>query len=609
MSVGWVFWMVTDGNTCTSYEFGPFRLDLRERLLLRNGKVVPLAPKLLETLEILVQNNGHLMEKDFLMHKLWPNNFTEESSLTQNIFQLRKALRGATEEEYIETIPKRGYRFVANVREIIDVSTVGQHSLKTPLLEEKTKEEIGVKSVVVLPFRSFGSEVSDEYLGLGMADAIIIKLAEFRELVVMPTSTVSKYSGKKNDPLTIGHELNVDAVIDGTVQRSGFRVRVTVQLISIKNGRAIWSGKFDEAINEIFALQDSISEQVANAFTLKISAPEREQLRRRHTENIDAYQTYLMGLFFWSKATKEALQQAINYFQMAIEKDPEYALAYAGLADSYFLMTDRHYDDLPLEQAYQRIEKAALSSLELDPLLAEAYAALAVVRIKHDRDSVAADNLFMRAIAVNPNCVVAHLRYTWFLAAMGDLDQALQEASKAQALDPLSPATNAALGGILYFARQWEEAISYCQRAIVIEPAFVSALLWKGRCYEHQGMLDEAIAQFRDAIEVAVEDNEPWALLAHALAIAGHRDQAQETLNQVLESTQLQNIRPHSVALVYCGLGQLEPAFEWLEKPYFNWTERLRMLRYDPLLDALRLDPRFEAILKQSVPDGHDPGN
>ena len=601
--------MVTDGKSCTSYEFGPFRLDLEERLLLRNGKVVPLAPKLLETLEILVQNNGHLMGKDSLLQLLWPNNFTEETSLSQNIFQLRKVLRGATEEEYIETIPKRGYRFVANVRKIIEVSDAGRHALKTPLLHKKTEEDIRVRSVVVLPFRSLGAEASDEYLGLGMADAIIIKLNEFRELVVMPTSAVSKYSGKKNDPFAIGNELDVDAVVDGTVQRSGTRVRVTVQLIGIDNGRAMWSGKFDEAIDEIFALQDSISEQVASAFTLKISAPQRHQVQRRYTENVEAYQEYLMGLFFWSKATKEGLNQAIKYFQQAIEKDSGYALAYAGLADSYFLLTDRHYDDLPLEQAYERIEKAARSALELDPLLAEAYAALAVVRIKRDRDSVAAESLFKQAIAVNPDCAVAHLRYTWFLAAMGHPDEALQEASKSQSLDPLSPATNAALGGIHYFARQWDEAISYCQRAIVIEPAFVTALLWQGRCYEQKGMSNEAIALFRQASEVAVEDNEPLTLLAHALAMTGEQDQAQNLLAQIFKSTDTQNIRPHSIALVHIALGQIDRAFEWLEKPYFNWTERLRMLRYDPLMDALRADPRFEAILKQSVPDSLDPGN
>lgn len=607
--------MVTDAKTDRSYEFGPFRLDLSERLLLRNGKVVPLAPKLFETLEILVGNSGRLMGKDDLLHKLWPNSFAQESSLAQNIFQLRKALRDTT-QQYIETIPRRGYRFLASVREISDVGSeiTAQHSTGKTLIGEEDEAALTVKSLVVLPFRPLGTEGSDDFLGLGMADAVIIKLSELQNLAVMPTSAVFKYVGKKNDPQAIGHKLNVDAVLDGAVQRAGKRVRVTVQLISINNGRALWSGKFDEHFTDIFAVQDSISEQVANAFALKITGDERRQLRKRYTENMEAYQTFLMGLFFWNKRTKEGLDQAIEYFLQAIDKDPSYALAYAGLADSYFLLTDRHYDDLPQEQAYERIEKAALKALELDPLIAEAHTALGVVKIKHGKDSVGAEKYFRRAIAVNQNCAVAHLRYTWFLAAMGRLDEALHEMRRAQELDPLSPDTNSGLGGILYFAREWDEAISHCQRALVIEPTFGSGLLWIGRCYEQKGMLDEAIMRFRQAQEACGADTEASELLAHVLAMTGRRDEAKAILAQILSSAKRVNGRPYNIGLIYAALGQIEQAVEWLGKPYFNSTERLRMLRYDPRMDILRADSRFARILQQSMlkspvraPGGHDP--
>jgi DNA-binding winged helix-turn-helix (wHTH) protein len=278
------------------FEFDSFRLDLSERLLMRDGKVVPLAPKLFETLAILVENSGHILEKDDLINRLWPDTFVEESSLAQNIFQLRKVLKDRESNgQYIETVPKRGYRFSADVKETTNGNGSASSYLATAhSFIEEDEASLSIKSLAVLPFKPLGSEKADEYLGLGMADATIIKLSGLRQLLVLPTSTVFRYTRRRNDTRTIGRKLNVEAVLDGTVQQAGERVRVTVQLISLESGKSIWSAKFDEHFTDIFAVQDSISEQVASALALKINGVERQRLRKRNTENTEAYQLYLM---------------------------------------------------------------------------------------------------------------------------------------------------------------------------------------------------------------------------------------------------------------------------------------------------------------------------
>ena len=585
-----------------SFEFGPFRLDLSERLLLRDGKAVPLAPKLFETLVILVENSGRILEKEELMNRLWPDSFVEESSLAQNIFQLRKALEeGTSGRQYIETIPKRGYRFAASVREIVDgdATPASPYAAGVPPFVEGDERGVAVRSLAVLPFKPLGEEKTDEYLGLGMADATIIKLSGLRHLVVAPTSAVLRHAGCKHDSLAVGRKLGVDAILEGTLQRAGGRVRVTVQLIALGDGKTLWSGKFDDHFTDIFAVQDSISEQVAGALALRITGAERRHLRKRYTENTEAYQAYLMGLFFWNKKSKEGLNKAVEYFRQAIEKDPGYALAYAGLSDSYFLIAYREYDDRSRNEGYEKARAAALRALELDPYVAEAHTALATVKIKYDRDPAGAERSFERALAINPNCAMAYSRYTWFLAAMGRLDRSLGMMKRAQELDPLSPDTNAGLANILYFAHDYDEAIQYCQRVLVLEPNFLDALLWLGLSYEQKGMFEEAAAQFFKARDAHGDSTEPLELLGHVFAVTGQRDEARAVLSELHSPTKRNRVRPYNVALIHAALGQMEQASEWLGKPYINWTERLRMLRFDPRMDGLRVNSRFAAIFQR----------
>ena len=571
---------------------------------MRNDKAVQLSPKVFETLAFLVENSGHILEKDELIKQLWPDTFVEESSLAQNIFQLRRALKeGGSSRKYIETVPKRGYRFSADVREIVpgDGGAVSSYSMNGYLSAEE-ETGLAVKSLAVLPFKSLGENgKAEECLGLGMADATIIKLSGLHQLLVVPTSTVLKYVGCRNGVESVNRKLGVDAILEGTIQRANERVRVTVQLISLNEGKMLWSAKFDEQFVDIFALQDSISEQVVGALALRLNAAERRHLRKRYTENTEAYQEYLLGLFFWNKKSKEGLNKAVECFQRAIKKDAGYALAYAGLADSYFWMAYSEFDSLNREKYFEKSRSNALRSLELDPFVAEAHAALATVKVKHDRDTIGAENSFERALAANPNCAMAYSRYTYFLAAMGRLGESLQKIRRAQELDPLSPDANASLAYILYFARDYDEAIRYSHRALMLQPDFLDALLLLGLSYEQKGMIDESIIQFTRAKEANADSTEPLELLGHAFAIAGLGDEARRVLSELQSSETQNSIHPYNVALIHAALGQSKQAFEWLAKPYLNWTERERMLRFDPRMDRLRKDSRFPPVFQASV--------
>lgn len=418
------------------YEFGLFRLDAEERLLFRASEVVPLTPKVLDTLLVLIENRGRLLEKDALMNAVWPDTFVEECSLAQNISLLRKALgEEPGGRQYIETLPKRGYRFMAEVREVRDdggAFLLQRHTNSQILIEEEETESstehedsssltppstswllgwkryavitcivfslvatlyfwqarsrqaetgLAVNSIAVLPFKTLGTQSEPELLGLGMTDALILRLAQLDEVSVLPTSSVFKYMDSEGDALAIGRELGVDAVLDGTVQRSGERVRVTAQLIRLRDGKTLWVGKFDEQVSDIFVVQDSVSQQLAHALTLKVANYDKQLLKKRFTENAEAYELYTMGLYFWNKRTAEGLTKAIEYFKQATRKDPNYALAYASLADSYMLMGHYGFGNMTKAEVLANVKAAAVKAIELDPTLAEAQAEMGVVKV------------------------------------------------------------------------------------------------------------------------------------------------------------------------------------------------------------------------------------
>jgi DNA-binding winged helix-turn-helix (wHTH) protein/TolB-like protein len=502
------------------YEFGPFRLDARKRLLWRGGEVVPLTPKVFETLRVLVERRGQQVTKDELMREVWGETIVEETNLTANISHLRKALgEKKSDHQYIVTVPGEGYRFVAGVKEIGGERTalIAQEGARAsiPIEEEENgvqEEErfiaaargerrlwprvmtacvllavliaaavhrlgtrqpeapapsgasVPINSIAVLPFKPLAASNRDEPLELGMAETLITRLSNLKEVTVRPMSAVRRYTGLEQDAAAAGRELRVESVLDGNIQRAGDRIRVSVRLVRVGDGKQLWAEAFDESFKDIFAVQDSISERVAGALALKLTGEERERLAKRHTKNSEAYQLYLRGRYFWNRGTEEGLRKAIEHFLQALEKDPDYALAYTGLADSYALLGV--YGLIPMRESHPKAREAATRALEFDEKLGEAHASLAAVLIDYYWDWAGAERHLERALELNPNYATAHSMYANYLKAFGRFGEAIEEAKRAQGLDPVSPSSNLTLATTYYFARQYDQAIEQSQGAV-----------------------------------------------------------------------------------------------------------------------------------------------
>ena len=600
------------------YAFGPFLLDTRERRLLRDGKVVPLTLKAFDLLQVLVENQGHLLHKDELLRRVWPDAVVEENNLTVTISALRKALdEGPGDRQYIETVPRRGYRFVADLRasaepaEAAPVLRNGRaraFALGGAFLVVFAAAALAfmwkrstpgaarpVRSMAVLPFRSLTDD--GEYLGLGMADTLITRLGR-TDVLVRSTGAVQKYAVAGLDPVAAGRDLQVDAVLEGSIQTAGDRLRTTVRLLRVSDGSTLWAGTFDERLPDIFAVQDSISQRVAAALELELTDDQRSRLTRRDTSDSEAYQRYLRGRFFWNKRSRDGFERGAAYFRQAVEQDPAYALAHTGLADSHIGMAFYHYASphsaMPLARA------AALRALEIDDALAEAHASLAHVKTNYEWDWAEAERLWRRAIALEPGYATAH---QWFgvhyLAPMGRVEEAVAETRRARQLDPLSPVFNAFVGAALYFAGRHDEAIEECRKTIDLHPEFGVAHWYLGRAYLQTGHVPEALAALRKAVTLSGGSPLMKGTLGVAYAVAGDRAGAAATLDELEKLRAGGYASALDLAAIHAGLGDRDRAFEWLDQAAAERAFHLIYLKVWPELDPLRKDPRFAALVRR----------
>nr|MDQ3821024.1 tetratricopeptide repeat protein [Acidobacteriota bacterium] len=455
-----------------------------------------------------------------------------------------------------------------------------------------------IRSIAILPFRQVGDESgTNGYLGLSMADALIVKLSGFRHLSILPTSTVFRYVGRERNVAEAGKELGVEAVLDGMVQRVGDRVRVTMMLVRVSDGRTLWSEKFDALFTDIFTLQDSISEQVAATISEHATNEERQQVARRPAENIEAYQAYMMGLYFANKRTKEGLTKAVGFFEQAIRRDPIYARAYAGLADSKYLIAYYRFGSSTRREGYDEARRLALRALELDGRLGEAYATLAAME---PNDEKCAES-FRKAIDLSPTSVIAHVRYGWFLFRPGLIDKALQEMRRAQELDPVSPTTNCALAQMLYCQHNYDEAIRYARRALELEPDLFLAHGLLADIYEVKGMLKETQDEIEGARKWAEDDSNLGDLLeedGRVAAFSGRKADALKAIDKLKEMYRVKSdgVLPVNIALIYDALGEREEALKWLGEQFEKSGGLPLIYRFDPRLDSLRSDPAFAEL-------------
>ena len=580
------------------YEFGTFRLDPSERLLMRDGEPVSLAPKVFDTLTALIENSGRLLDKDELMSMLWPDTFVEEATLARNISDLRKALGESTgEQKFIETVPKRGYRFTAEVRcNRLEEATVivERHVRSRVIFEEQLEAEADVTSIAVLPFRPISSEKRDEYLELGLADALITRLSNMSQLVVRPTSSVRKYSGLDQDASQAGRELKVSHVLDGSIQTVGDRIRVTAQLVSVEDGRSLWAGKFDESFRDIFSVEDVISEQVANALVLRLSGEEKRLITRRDTEDAEAHRLYLKGRFHWNRRTRDGYEKGIEHFSRAIEIDRSYARAYAGLADCYSMLG--RFGLVQPAEIMPRAVSSATTALGLDDTLAESHASMGLAAHIYTWEWVKAESHYKRAIELNTNFATAHHWYAIFLAEIGRGQEALAEIKQAQSLDPVSLIIGADAGMVLYLARDYDQALEQCRATLDMDPNYFRARMWLGCAYEQMGLYQEALSEYQKARAL---DDSPYVLewLARAHALSGNPSEARRVIEELAALASSVYVDSYYLASVYTALGENQEAIAKLGKARQERSCWLSRLRVDPLFDTLRRTPGFEEVL------------
>lgn len=456
-----------------------------------------------------------------------------------------------------------------------------------------------IDSVAILPLENASADPDAEYLSDGITESIINNLAQLPKLRVMARSTVFRYKGQDVDPRRVGSALGVRAVLTGRVLQRGDTLIIGTELVDVVDGSHLWGRQYNRKLADIFTVQDEIAKEISETLRPRLTGEERRRLTRRHTENAQAYQLYLKGRYHWNKRTEKGFQKAIEHFQQALDQDPNYALAYAGLADCYLLLGIGFYGVLPPREAMPKAKGAARKALEIDDTLAEAHTSLAHAIMNFDWDWSGAEREYMRGIELNPNYPTAHQFYAVYLMQMARFDEAVLEQRRAQDLDPLSLSINASLGLLSLYARQHDQAIDQFRKTLEMDHNFPLAHLGLGEAYEQKGMYDEAVAEFQAAIALSGGSPVMVAALGHAYAISDRRGEAQKVLDELKELSKRRYVAPFDVAMVYAGLGEKDQAFEWLQRAYEERDDWLTFLKVEPRADTLRSDPRFQDLLQR----------
>ncbi len=492
---------------------------------------------------------------------------------------------------------KNPFKRYANVDSVL--ADLRSHRLHVALgvSELPSPDKESVPSVAVLPFTNVSADEEQQYFCDGMTEEITNALSHVGGLRVVARTSAFSFRGKEIDIREIGRKLNVETLLEGSVRKAGNHLRITAQLIDVADGYHIWSERYDREMADVFAIQDEISLAIAGQLKLDLLKDEKAKLVKRHTDDIDAYHFYLKGRYFWNKRTEPGLERSIENFQLAIEKDPEFALAYAGLADSYATLGWWYFmpKDIAFERARVEVEKA----LEIDETVGEAHVALANINIWCDWDWVGAEREYARALALNPSDAEAHHMYAHYLEAMGRCEEAGREMKRALEFEPLSININSCLGKSLYFARKYDEAIEQLEKSIEMDPNYFYSHAWLGLAYTRKGMCEKAIEGLQKGVTITGITPIMIAALGHAYAVAGKSNETKNTLDQLMDLSRTKPVDSYFIAWIYSGLGEKEYVFQWLEKAYEERSMYVTLLKVDPLFDGVRSDARFLELLSK----------
>lgn len=630
--------------------FGPFTLDLKSGELHKSGRKICLQEQPFRLLTVLIERPGEVVTREELQNRLWPDNTTVEfgHSINSAVKRLRDVLGdNADKPKYVETVARRGYRFLPPVEcdefhPAPSAASVGEPPVKSPasnssnpapaitpsplpeqrLLSKKRVKELlvalafgalltgfavgskrfhwfgqpdfeRIHSLAVLPLENLSGDRGQDYFADGITDELISNLGKISALRVISRTSVMRYRGAQKLVQEIARDLHVDAVLEGTVLRSGNRVRITAHLIQAEPETQLWTENYEGDLGDIMVMQDDAARQIANEIRVKLTPQEQVRLSSARPVTSQAQEAYLKGRYLFSQRTNDGMRKSIAFLQQAIDLDSRYALAYAGLADSYLVLTT--YGLLKPNEAYPKAEQAAKKALEIDDTLAEAHTALGFAQSCYERNWPAAEREFRRAIELNPSYPTAHMWYGEHLLIVGQADRAIAEFKRARDLDPLSLIVNASLGRALRDARHFDEAIEQCRKTIDLDPNFAHGHWCLGLSYLGKARNADAILEFQKARALGEGQIVLWSL-AYAYGVAGRKPEARETLREFKQQSPDGYVSPYFMAGIYAGMGEKDQAFVWLDRAY---EERdLMTPKLDPFLDSLRSDPRFRDLLR-----------
>lgn len=626
-------------------EFGDFRLDLEERCLFRSdGTEVPMTPRVFETLRYLVEHAGRVIDKTAIMEAVWSDCLVEENNLAQAISKLRHVFGEKTAApRYIATVPGRGYRFIAHVKDAgqsangaitqptetaipatpaanssswIKFGTIGlaivfltaaglmfwrartQSDANPPAVVRSVPTNVPAKSIAVLPFESLSDDKQNAYFVAGVQDEILSNLARIADLKVISRTSANLYrSGNPRNLREIGEQLGVAHLLEGSVQRAGDRLRIHVQLIDARTDSHVWAQTYDRSVSDVFAIQGEIAQAVVQQLQASLTKSEKNAVTSRPTSNFEAYEAYLQGRYFWNKRTPDGYHQALVHFQSAIDADPSYAQAYVGLADATAFLAAHDSRDEALGS--ERVRGLLQKALQLDPSLGEAHASLGLLAMNRDWDWPKAEREFRRAIELNPNYATAHQWYGEFLAYMERFDEAIAEITFAHELDPLSAIIMTDVGKVYTLARRYDDAVPRYLAALKIDPDFAQAHGLLALTYSCQGKFQEAIDEVHKVRDW--QSNPPYlAWLTYIHAKAGDTGEARQTIARLTELERQSYVSPYWMASAWALLDRDE-TFTTLERVFAEHsTGGAISLKVNPLFDSLRSDPRFNDLLRRA---------
>jgi TolB-like protein/Flp pilus assembly protein TadD len=578
------------------YEFTGFRLEGSQRRLFYRGQPVPLKPKILDLLLFLVETRGQLIGKDDLMREVWPDTVVEENNITVSISHLRKILgEDRLNPKFIETVPRRGYRFVAEVTELPSpqspLGVVRQTAQQTDDEDDET-----IDSLAVLPMESPDGDFSAEYLSDGITESIINVLSRIPKLRVLACSTVFRFKAKEIDPQQVGQLLNVKAVMMIRVIRLGERLIIRSELVKVSDGSQLWGEQYNRTPSDILAIQDEIAKAITESLKFKLTRNEATRLTKQPTENIEAYNLYLRGRYLWNKYSKAFVLKAIDVFKEAIAIDSHYALAYCGLGDAYFRLSNVHF---PPNEVLPKAKEAALRAIEIDDTLAEAHSSLGLVKVYYDHDWSGAESEFRKALTLNPYLVSAHQRYGSYLTFMGRFEESIRHYETALRLDPFSLQINMNLATAYFLRGEYDRAVKHLLKTGELEPNYMPIHFVLGCVYIQQGRLEEAIKEFQRIYELDGEAYLALGFLGYAYTLNGQRAEADNLRNILLETSKKEYVSPYSLLVIELASGVSERVFELLEMLYAERNDWLVWLKVSPELRPLRNDPRFKNLLRR----------